>query len=86
MTKAAIYTRSSKGDYDRQREELLAKFGETHEIIGEYRDDGSQGVGDRPGLKQMLEDAAKGKFDVLLCTDITRLARLLSPEIVTALR
>ena len=32
MKVAAIYTRSSMGDHDRQREELLAKFGGTHEI------------------------------------------------------
>jgi DNA invertase Pin-like site-specific DNA recombinase len=67
MTKAAIYTRSSTGDNDRQRDELLAKFGGTHEIAAEYRDDasGNLGVGDRPGLTKMLEDAAKGEFDVL---------------------
>jgi len=82
MTKEAIYIRSSKGDHDRQREELHAKFGDTHEIVAEYQDIG-------PGssaLKLLLEDAAKGKFDVLLCSDLPRLARLPSPEIITAIR
>jgi hypothetical protein len=81
MTKAAIYTRSSTSDHDRQREELLAKFGGTHEIIGEYRDHS-------PGssaLKYLLEDSAKDDVDILLCTDLTRLTRHLSPEIMTAI-
>jgi hypothetical protein len=67
LKKAAIYTRSNTGDRDRQREELLAKFGDTHEIVAEYQDEasGNQGVEDRPGLKKLLEDAGQGKFDVL---------------------
>ena len=91
MKKAAIYIRvgnhAQLSGY-RQREELHAKFGDTHKIVAEYQDEasGNQGVEDRPGPKKLLEDAAKGKFDVLLCTDITRLARRLSPEVVTALR
>ncbi len=85
MKKAAVYIRvgnAAQLSADRQREELHAKFGDTHEIVAEYQDTG-------PGsssLKKLLEDAAQGKFDVLLCTDITRLARRLSPEVVTALR
>jgi len=82
MTRAAIYTRSSKGGFDRQRDELHAKFGVTHEIVAEYQDNG-------PGssaLKKLLADAAKGKFDVLLCTEFARLTRHLTPEIITALR
>jgi len=65
---------------DDQREEL----GDWHKLVAEYRDDAStnQGVQDRHG--QLL--AAKGKFDVLLCTDITRLTRQVTPEIITALR
>jgi len=88
MTKATIYTRSSTGDHDRQRDELVAKLGDTHEIVGEYRDDasGNQGVGDRPGLKKLLEDAAQGKFDVLLCADLSRLTRQVTPEIIMTLK
>jgi len=66
MTKAAIYIRSNTGDHDRQRGELIDKFGDTHEITAEYRDhtSGNQDISDRPGLKRLLEDAAKGEFDV----------------------
>ena len=41
------------------------------EIVAEYRDHASAnlGVEDRPGLEKLLEDAAQGKFDVLLCSD-----------------
>ena len=71
--KTALYTRVSKHvglSHDQQREVILAKFGNTHEIIGEYRDGSSQEVEDRPGLKTMLEDPARDKFDVPLCTQI----------------
>jgi DNA invertase Pin-like site-specific DNA recombinase len=73
---------------NRQREELHAKFGDTHEIVAEYRDhaNGSKGVRSRPALKKLLEDAAKGEFDVLLCTDLTRLTRQVTAEIITAIR
>ena len=40
MKSAAIYSRSSMGDHDRQREELHAKFGEMHGIVAEYQDNG----------------------------------------------
>lgn len=82
MTKAAIYTRSSSGNGDCQREELIAKFGHEYEIIAEYSDDAT----DTSGFEKLLEDAAKGKFDVLLCTDLTRLTRQLSSEILAALK
>lgn len=90
MKKAAIYTRFSRDqglDPNHQRDELFTKFANTHEMVGEHRDiaSGSQGVGERPGLKKLLEDAAKGEFDVLLCNDVTRLTRQLSPEILAAL-
>ena len=35
---------------------------------------------------KLLDDAALGKFDVLLCTDLTPLTRRLSPEIIMAIR
>lgn len=90
MKKAAIYTRFSSDqglDPKSQQDELIAKRGNTHEIVGEHRDiaSGSQGVGDRPGLNKLLEDAAKGEFDMLICTDLTRLTRQLSSEILAAL-
>jgi DNA invertase Pin-like site-specific DNA recombinase len=82
MKKAVIYTRySSKPGLDRdgQREKLLAKFGKEYKIVGEYRDgaSGTQEIQERPGLKKLLEDAAKGNVEVLLCSDLTRLTRRL---------
>ena len=57
MTKAAIYTRSSTGDGDRQRDELHAEFGDTHEIVAEYRDDGPGST----GLNKLLVSAERIK-------------------------
>ncbi len=77
MKKAVIYTRySSKPGLDRdgQREELIAKFGKEYKIVGESHEvgDARKHGQDRTGLKKLLEDAAKGQFDVLLCTDASR--------------
>jgi DNA invertase Pin-like site-specific DNA recombinase len=84
MKRAVTYIRAGSPDnLTRQPDELLAKFGDTYEITGEYLDTASttQGVGDLSGLKKLLEDATKGDFDVLLCTDLTRLTRLPFPEV-----
>ena len=88
MKKAAIYTRFSSDqglDPDQQRDELIAKVGDTHEIVGEYRDAPSGKSENRPGLNKLLEDAANGEFDVLYCNDLARLTRQLSPEILAVL-
>ena len=88
MKKASIHIRSFAGYGDKQREELLARLGGEYEIVGEYRDvaSGNQEIQDRPGLKKLLEDAAKGDVEVLLCSDLTRLTRRLSPEIIGAIQ
>jgi site-specific DNA recombinase len=91
MKKAVIYTRySSKPglDGDRQREEILARLGREYEIVGEYRDvaSGTQEIQERPGLKAMLDAVAKGEVEALLCSDLTRLTRSLSPEIIGAIQ
>lgn len=91
MKKAVIYTRfSSKLGLDRegQHEELLARLGGEYEIVGEVSDvaSGTQEIQDRPGLKKLLEDAAKGEVEVLLCSDLTRLTRSLSSEIIGAIQ
>ena len=90
MSKAAIYTRFSSDqglDPKKQRDDILAKWANTHEIVGEYRDiaSGSQGVGNRPGLTKLLEDAAQGEVGVLICNDRTRHTRQMSSEILVAL-
>lgn len=91
MKKAVIYTRVSGEpglDRDGQREKLLAKFGKEYKIVGEGHDVGERHKHgqDRTGLKTLLEDAAKGQFDVLLCTDASRLLGSISPEIIGAMQ
>lgn len=91
MKKVAIYTRVSGNtglDADSQRAELIAKLGGEFEIVGEYRDvaGGIQKIQHRPGLAQMLDAAAKGDVEVLFCSDITRLSRSLSLEIIGAMQ
>ena len=91
MKKAVTYTRFSGEpglDHDGQREKLIAKFGKEYKIVGEYRDvpSGTQDTQDRSGLKKLLEDATKGDVEVLVCSDITRLTRSLSLEIIGALQ
>ncbi len=91
MKKAVIYTRfSSKLGLDRegQHEELLARLGGEYEIVGEVSDvaSGTQEIQDRTGLKKLLEDAAKGDVEVLVCSDLTRLTRSLSSEIIGAIQ
>lgn len=91
MKKAVIYTRvSSKLGLDResQHEELLARLGGEYEIVGEVRDvaSGTQEIQDRPGLKAILDAVAREEVEVLLCSDLTRLARSLSLEIIGTLQ
>jgi len=87
MKKAMIYTRYSSKlglDRDGQREEILARFGEEYEFVGEYSDvaSGTQEIQDRPGLKAMLDAVAKGEVEVLVCSDLTRLTCRRSSEII----
>lgn len=45
-------------------------------LVGEYEDTGISGAKDnRPGLNQLLADAKKGKFDVVIVAALDRLAR-----------
>jgi len=78
MTKAILYTRSTTGDHDQQRDEIIAKYGETHEIIAEYRDDGTTA-----SVSKLLEESGA---EILLCADITRLGRQFTPESMAALQ
>jgi DNA invertase Pin-like site-specific DNA recombinase len=84
MTKrAAIYVRVST---DRQTIENqvreLHRIAERRgwEIVHEYRDagiSGSKGREDRPGLDEMLKDAQRRRFDVVMAWAIDRLGRSL---------
>ncbi len=63
-------------------------MGGEYEIVGEVRDvaSGTQEIQDRPGLKAMLDAVAKGDVEALVCSDITRLTRSLSLEIIGAIQ
>jgi DNA invertase Pin-like site-specific DNA recombinase len=84
MTKrAAIYVRVST---DRQtienqlRELHLIAECRGWEVIHEYRDagiSGAKGREDRPGLDEMLKDAQRRRFDVVMAWAIDRLGRSL---------
>jgi DNA invertase Pin-like site-specific DNA recombinase len=81
--RAAIYVRVST---DRQtvenQERELRQIAERRgwEIAAEYRDagvSGAKGREKRPGLDQMLKDASKRRFDVVMAWAIDRLGRSL---------
>ncbi len=81
--RAAIYVRVST---DRQtienQLEALRRVAEARgwQEIGIYRDSGisgSKGRAERPGLDQMLKDAGRGKFDVVMAWAIDRVGRSL---------
>src|SRR5215470_14227178 len=84
MTKrAAIYVRVStdKQTIENQLRELH-RIAERRgwEIVQEYRDAGISGVKgreDRPGLDEMLKDAQRRRFDVVMAWAIDRLGRSL---------
>jgi DNA invertase Pin-like site-specific DNA recombinase len=78
MKRAALYLRVSTVDqhpetqlYDLRG--LAAQRG--FEIFNEYTDRISGAKAKRPGLDQLLADAHRGKFDVVLCWAFDRIAR-----------
>jgi DNA invertase Pin-like site-specific DNA recombinase len=81
--RAAVYVRVStdKQTVDNQRRELR-RIAERRgwEIVAEYSDagiSGAKGRDGRPGLDQMLNDASRRKFDVIMFWAIDRLGRSL---------
>ncbi len=85
MSKVAIYVRESRDDNGISYEtieiqkSMLEKYikdknlGELYTI---FEDDNYSGVNfERPGIKQLLEDASNGKFDILVAKDLSRLGR-----------
>jgi DNA invertase Pin-like site-specific DNA recombinase len=81
--RAAIYVRVStdKQTVENQIQELR-RIAERRgwEIVQEYRDagiSGAKGRDQRPGLDQMLKDASKRRFDVVMAWAIDRLGRSL---------
>src|SRR5712664_453393 len=78
LKRAAIYTRVSTGDqhpetqlYDLRE---LAKQ-RRYEIVNEYTDTISGSKSKRPGLDQLLADARRHRFDVVLVAAFDRVAR-----------
>jgi DNA invertase Pin-like site-specific DNA recombinase len=76
--RAAVYTRVSGGDqhpetrlYDLR---ALAKQ-RRYEIVHEYTDTISDAKSKRPGLDQLLADARRHRFDVVLVAAFDRVAR-----------
>ena len=79
--RAALYLRLSKEDkresIENQRA-LLEWYADEHgfAIIREYTDEAISGLTDaRPGFTQMMEDARKGCFDVILAKNQSRFSR-----------
>ena len=76
--RAAIYTRISTGDqhvgaqlYDLRELAKQRRF----EIIHEYTDTISGAKSKRPGLDQLLADARRHRFDIVLVAAFDRVAR-----------
>lgn len=57
-------------------ESLAERMG--YEIVAEYKDEGISGAknrDERPSLNAMMKDAIRGKFEMILCYDLSRLGR-----------
>lgn len=78
MKRAAIYTRVSSVDQhpETQLLDLRQMAAQRHlEIVQEYTDRISGAKARRPGLDQMMADARRGRFDVVLVWASDRIAR-----------
>jgi DNA invertase Pin-like site-specific DNA recombinase len=78
MKRAAVYTRVSTLDQHPETQlhdlhQMAAQRG--YEIVKEYVDRISGAKARRPGLDQMMADARRGKFDVILVWASDRIAR-----------
>jgi DNA invertase Pin-like site-specific DNA recombinase len=78
IKRAAIYTRVSTGDQHQETQVYDLRELAMHrryEIVHEYTDTISGSKSKRPGLDQLLEDACKHRFDVVLVAAFDRVAR-----------
>ncbi len=78
--KAVIYLRVSKADESQNPENQrmpLIKLAEAMslEVIEEYKDFASGGNSNRPQFQEMLRDAKKRKFDIILVWSLDRFSR-----------
>ena len=80
--KAALYLRTAtKGKSVKKQRLEMEKFCARQDwvIASVYEDNGYSGItNDRPSLKDMLKDAAKGGFSVVVVWDVSRLTRSMS--------
>ena len=84
MTRCVIYTRVSTNNQtiDNQLNVLreIAKL-KGYEIVREYSDEGisgAKGREERKGFDELIKDATRKKFDIILCWSVDRLGRNLS--------
>lgn len=85
MKSVALYCRLSKDDGTlsdsssiQSQKELLTKYADDHRwnIFDIYADDGYSGTNfDRPGFQRMCKDIEKGKIDIVIVKDLSRLGR-----------
>ena len=78
MKRAAVYTRVSSLDQHLETQSLdlhQMAVQRGYEIVQEYTDRISGAKAKRPGLGQMMADARRGRFDVVLVWASDRLAR-----------
>jgi DNA invertase Pin-like site-specific DNA recombinase len=79
IKKVALYLRVSTSQQTVENQRLeLDKYCERQgwQIVKVYEDSGFSGSkSDRPALNEMLRDAGKSKFQVVVCWKIDRLAR-----------
>jgi DNA invertase Pin-like site-specific DNA recombinase len=89
IRRAALYLRVSTDRQTVENQEIqLRQVAERRgwEVVEVYHDagiSGSKGRADRPGLDQMLKDASRRQFDVVLCWAIDRLGRSLIDLLAT---
>src|ERR1700751_4696032 len=83
MRRAALYLRVSTDKQTVKNQEIqLRQVAERRgwEVVSVYDDagiSGAKGRKDRPGLDRLLNDAQKGKFDVVMAWAIDRIGRSL---------
>jgi DNA invertase Pin-like site-specific DNA recombinase len=78
MKRAALYARVSSPDQNLQMQYLDLRplaVARGFEIVGEYCDKISGTKAKRPGLDQLMSDARRRKFDVLMVWSFDRMAR-----------
>lgn len=83
MTEIAIYLRTATDTADNaaERAQLAACVDHAVQqgwtVVATYSDPRASGTAVRPGLAQMLADAAAGRFSTVLASDINRYSRSL---------